>query len=75
MFRFRKCREISNRDFIVWDVKLYALFACLHFFAIEKFAHFGCSIERVCLGMLAQCQMRFMSFSDIQLHPNLMYTC
>ena len=30
---------------MVWDVKLYALFACLHFFAIEKFAHFGCSIE------------------------------
>ena len=41
----RKCREISNREFMVWDVKLYALFACLHFFAIEKFAHFGCSIE------------------------------
>ena len=45
VFRFRKCREISNRDFMVWDVKLYALFACLDFFAIEKFAHFGCSIE------------------------------
>ena len=30
---------------MVWDVKLYALCACLNFFAIEKFAHFGCSIE------------------------------
>ena len=29
--RFRKCREVSNREFMVWDVKLYALFACLHF--------------------------------------------